>query len=129
MKRGEYNDILQYRCFLSTGAICRKVIILPVLVKGMEFNKEDILEWESGLMEQNFIRMYGIKDYSAYLKKRHSKRRVNKNLPTFWWVKESKRARVKYQRAFRRNQKQNINMESTCHIRACEYKTYGYLTW
>lgn len=103
--------------------------MLCVLVKGMEFNKDDILEWESDLMVQNLIRVYGVKDCSAYLKKRQSKRRINENSSVSWWVKESKRARVMYQKSFRRKLKQDINSEATCRIRACEYKTYGYLTW
>lgn len=95
----------------------------------MEFNIAEISEWERDLYEKNLVKVYGNKSDRPFLKKSKSKYRVNNNRPTYWWVKECPKARKLYQRSFRRRMKRNIYDENYYHIRARDYKTYGYLTW
>ena len=95
----------------------------------MEFDKKEIMEWEEKQAEINLVKDYGKLSDKIHRKRDGSKRYVNNNRSTFWWVKECAKARKMYQKSFRRKMKQNIYHEGYYHIRARDYKTYGYLTW
>ena len=102
---------------------------MPVLVKGMEFNIEEIIAWEENLFKGNLIKVYGKSSGNARQKRDGSKRYVSNNRSDYWWVKECAKARKMYQRSFRRKMKKNIFHEGYYHVRARDDKTYGYLTW
>ncbi len=95
----------------------------------MEFDKKEIMEWEEKQAEINLVKVYGKLSYKIHRKRDGSKRHINNKRPKFWWVKECAKARKMYQKSFRRKMKQNIYHEGYYHIRARDYKTYGYLTW
>lgn len=66
----------------------------------MDLNRNDILEWETALYDLNVKRVYGTKNRNHVPKRLYSKRYTTENRPTFWWVKECKKARKLYQRSF-----------------------------
>lgn len=90
---------------------------------------KEIMEWEEKQAEINLAKVYGKLSCKIYWKRDGSKRHINNNRPKFWWAKECAKARKMYQKSFRRKMKQNIYHEGYYHIRARDYKTYGYLTW
>lgn len=95
----------------------------------MNYNIEEVSEWEKALYERKIIRVYGKKSDSLYLKKSKLKYHVDDDKPLYWWTKECPKARKLYQKSFRRKMKQHLYNEVYYHIRNRDFKTYGYLTW
>lgn len=95
----------------------------------MDFYKEDVSEWENALYERNLIRVYGDKADRQCRKKSNLRYNGQYTRPTFWWVKECPKARKYHQKSFRVKMKRNLYNEVYYHVRARDYKTYGYLTW